>query len=63
MSPTDSGFEMIERDASRPSTTSSMTVQDITYQDISGASDASRWVGGSCSLQLSRIWLEFSCSV
>ena len=40
MPPKDSGFEIIERDMSRPSTTSSMGLLDITEQDYSGSTDS-----------------------
>ena len=40
----DSGFEMIERDMSRPSTTGSMGLVDVTELDMSGSTDSQGYV-------------------
>ena len=49
MPPKDSGFEIIERDMSRPSTTSSMGLLDVTDQDLSGSADSQGYV---CSVKI-----------
>ena len=36
----ESGYELIEREMSRPNTTSSMGLMDVTDQDLSGSQDS-----------------------